>query len=130
MRERLGGDLVRSRQNRQGDREIVAPAFLGQVHGGEIDRDAPLREVEAGVDQGGANALLALLDGGLGQSDHRERGQPTRKMHLDVDGGGLDPGEGAAADDGQGHGRARRRTSTRASCCGASMLASLLGLAG
>jgi hypothetical protein len=42
--ELVGGNLPGGGQNRQGDRQIEAPGFLGQIGRGEVDRDAPRRK--------------------------------------------------------------------------------------
>ena len=45
-----------------------------------------VRELEAGVPDRGSHTIAALADGRIGQSHHREVGQPERDIDLDVNG--------------------------------------------
>ena len=72
------------------DRQVVMAAFLGQVGGREIDRDAARRQRQPGGDHGGAHALLGFRDGFVRQTDDIEGRQAGRDLHLHVDGAGID----------------------------------------
>ena len=64
--QRFDGDLAARRENTERDRQIESAGFLGQIGGSEVDRDAPDREVEVAVLQGGAHALAAFADFEIG----------------------------------------------------------------
>ena len=59
-------------ENADGDGQIEAGAFLLDVGGREVDGDAGGRNVEAGVLDGGADAVARLAHGGVGQADGGE----------------------------------------------------------
>ena len=59
-------------EDADGDGEIEARALLLDVGGREVDGDAGGRKVEAGVLDGGADAVAGLADGGVGQADGGE----------------------------------------------------------
>ena len=85
----LGGldrELARGGQNTQRDRQVEAAALLGQVRRCQVDRDPPGREFETGIDQCGADPVLALLDRGFRQSNDRQAGQPASQVDFDTDG--------------------------------------------
>lgn len=69
----------------------------------EIDGDALGRKCEAAVLDRGAHAVTRLLDLGFRQAYEREGGQAVGQMHLDGDFRRGETGEGAAAEDGEGH---------------------------
>ena len=87
------------------DRKVVAAPVLGKVGGREVDGDAAPRELEPGVDDRAAHAVLALAYGGFRQTDDRELGQPAGDVDLDLYRRRLDTDAGAAHD-----GRERHRT--------------------
>jgi len=72
------------------DRQVVVAAFLRQVGGREIDRNAPRRQGEARGDQRRAHPLARLRHGLVGQSYDIERRQAGRDLHLNIDGARLD----------------------------------------
>jgi hypothetical protein len=71
------------------------------VRRSEVDRDAPLRELKARVQQCRLDALARLAHGGVGAADDREGRQPAAQVNLDghlprgeaVDREGRDVGE-------------------------------------
>ncbi len=67
--EITGNQLPRRGEDAERDRQVEAPAFLGQVGRREVDGDAPCREIEAGIEEGAADAVLAFPDRRLGQAD-------------------------------------------------------------
>ena len=73
-------------------------AFLRQIGGREIDRDAPRRQREAGGHEGRAHALLGLGNGFVGQANDVEGGKAGRDLYLDIDGSRLDALERHRAD--------------------------------
>ena len=79
-------------------RQIEGGAFLADVGGRQVDRDAVDGELEARVPDGGADPVAALAHGRVGKTDGAERGQARGDVHLDEDGGGLDPVERGGAD--------------------------------
>lgn len=95
--EAVGGE------DAEGDGQVEAAAFLGQVRRRQVDGDVALRELEAGVEQRGAHAVLALAHGGLGQADDGKAGQAGAEVDLDGDGGGFQPQLCARAHDGERH---------------------------
>src|SRR5690606_12048131 len=60
------GDLVAGHQQAEGDGQVEAAAFLGQISWGEVDGDAlEAGKVEVGVLQRAADPILALTYCGL-----------------------------------------------------------------
>ena len=89
--EPLGGDLPAAGQNAQGDGQIERGGLLGQIGRGQVDDDAVLRPLEAGVDDRPLDAVRAFLDGRLGQADQNGFRQPGgRDVDLDLDRQGVD----------------------------------------
>jgi hypothetical protein len=82
-------------------REVVARSRLREVRGREVDRDAPVRELETGVAHGGVHALARLADGGVAAADDGEARKAGAQIDLDgdpacgeaVDGEGGEAGE-------------------------------------
>ena len=68
----LDGEGAVGAEDADGDGEIEAGAFLLDVGGGEVDGDAGGRKVEAGVPDGGADAVAGFADGGVGEADGAE----------------------------------------------------------
>src|ERR1700687_5504151 len=58
------------------------PDSFGRAAGGEVEGDAPHREVEAAVLQRGAHALAAFADFEIRQAHDRERRQSIREMDF------------------------------------------------
>ena len=80
----MAGNLLRSGQNPQGDWQIKAPAFLGQVGRCQIDRHVAGREIEAAVDQRGAHPMARLAYLRFRQSDDGKAGQAIGQMHFNT----------------------------------------------
>ena len=68
----LDGEAAVGAEDADGDGEVEAGAFFFEVGGGEVDGDAGGWEVEAGVADGGADAVAGLADGGVGEADGGE----------------------------------------------------------
>lgn len=116
--------LVGGGENAEGDGEVVKGALLAQAAGREIDGGAGAGALEAGVAQGGGDAVGGLLDGGVGQADE----DPARiaglaVVDLDLHGQRVDARDGGGTDDGEhrrerdnpgqdGNAAMRRRTSS------------------
>jgi hypothetical protein len=71
-------------------RQIVVAAFLRQVGGSEVDRDAAGGQRQAGGDQRRAHPLAGLGYRLVGQPHHVECGQSRRDLDLNIDGTRLD----------------------------------------
>src|SRR5439155_26782967 len=72
----VGVDLVGGGHDAKRDGQIVGGAFLAQVGWGEVDDDAGRAgHGAARVADGGAHALLGLVDGGLGQAHDLDEGE-------------------------------------------------------
>ena len=82
--ERLGRYLTARRQQRQRDRGVETRTHLAQERRRQVRGDAPLGELEVGVENGGLDAVSRLPHGGVAEAHDRER----RKSGADVD---LDP---------------------------------------
>ena len=67
------------------DRQIEAPAFLGQIGGSEVDCDAARGKIELAILQRGAYAVFAFLHFSFRQADNREVGQTVGDVDLDGD---------------------------------------------
>jgi hypothetical protein len=61
----VDAELAARSKNPEGDRELESGSFLAALGWCEIDGDPPKRELEAGVPDGGADALARLLHGGI-----------------------------------------------------------------
>lgn len=92
--------LPGSRQHAQGNGQVEAAGLLGQVRRRQVDRDAPGREIEVGVLDGGAHPVARLLHLGFGQADDGEGGEPTGQVDFDADFRGVHPVEGARTKNG------------------------------
>ena len=95
-----------SAEDADGHRQVEAGAFFLDVGGGEVDGDVGGREFEAGVADGGADAVAAFADGGVGKADGVEmilRGLHSGEVDLDVDDAGVDAIDGGA-EGGEEHG--------------------------
>lgn len=68
----LGGE-----QDAEGDGQVVERPLLAQVAGGEVDRGADARGLEAAVAERGHDAVIGFLDGGVGEADEDEFGIPA-----------------------------------------------------
>jgi hypothetical protein len=116
-RDRHAAEMVLQRMAGRGeecerDRQIVRGAFLAEVCRGEIHGDAAGRNLEAGVAERRADAILALPDARVGEPDRLGVGDAGREVDLDLHGMGVD------ADERAGHhgGEHRRRASSPAGC--------------
>ena len=117
--EPRGVDLPGGGEDAERDRQVEAARFLRQVGRRQADRDAlVVRELEAAGLQRRAHALARFLDLGVGQADQREARQAVGEMHLDRHRGRLEAAQGAAVDDGEGHGIDGRRTADQRGACG------------
>ena len=74
-------------------RQVEGRTFLAELRRGEVHGDAVDRELEPHVADRGPYPVTALADGGVGQAHGGEGRQPRGHVHLDEDGGGLDPGQ-------------------------------------
>ena len=63
------GDLAAGQQQSQGNRQVEAVGVLLQIGRSEVDDDPVDRTTISRIDDGALDAVRALLDGGLGQSD-------------------------------------------------------------
>ena len=82
-------------EDTQRNRQIVAPAFLGQIGGRQIDRNAPHRKFEVGSLQGRAHPILRLFDLGLRQTNDGERRQAVGQMRFHGNQRRMHTGKGA-----------------------------------
>lgn len=92
--ERFRGKLVGGSEHRERDRQIETRPLLAQRGGCEVDGDTPLgRPLELGRGDAGADALLRLLTGAVGEPDDRECRQPLLQVCLDLDTARVDADE-------------------------------------
>jgi hypothetical protein len=89
----IAGNLPGSREYPQGNRQVETSAFLGQIGGSQVHRDAACGKVETAIQQRGAHAILALLHLCFGQPHDRKTGQPISEMDLHRNGGRLHAGK-------------------------------------
>ena len=81
----VGGDfldLAAGRQQGQQQRQVVDRAGLAHIRRGQIDRDAPVRELEAQVFDGGAHAVCTFPHGGIRQTYNGKCGQPAGDVRF------------------------------------------------
>lgn len=65
-----GRDDALGDEQADGDGQVVERAFLADLGRGEIDEDAPGREIEARVHERRLDPLDGLLDSDIGETDH------------------------------------------------------------
>ena len=94
-------DDARRRQDAQRHRQVERRAFLANLRGGEVDRDAVHGEVEPRVPDRRAHAIAALAHGRVRQAHRREGRQARGHVHLDEDVCGLDAEDRGRAHPGQ-----------------------------
>ena len=83
--ERRARQLLRRAEHRERDRQVEAGTLLPQLGRREVDRDAPVGEVQLGGRDAAADTLARFLACLVGQPDDREAGQAVADMRLDVD---------------------------------------------
>ena len=79
--QRFGGKLTGGGKDADGDRQVVAAAFLGQVGRRQIDGDPPHRHLEAAVEQRTAHAVARLPDRRFRQADNGHARQSVGQVH-------------------------------------------------
>src|SRR5579875_3264258 len=85
-----------------GNRQVEAGAGFADVGGGKIDGHTFIvGKLEAGVFQGGAHPLFALIDGGIGQTDDGGGGHSGAYIHFHIDFVGINAEDGAREHSGQ-----------------------------
>ena len=93
--QRLGLQLLRGVQNAQRNGQVVGRTLLADVGRGHVHHHFGARHAVAPELQRRLNALLALLDGVVGQAHHVEV-RPGRDHYLNGDGVGVDALHGRA----------------------------------
>jgi len=94
------GERAIGSEDADGDGEIEAGALFFEVGGSEVDGDAGGGKVEAGVLDGGADAVARLADCSVGEADGGEGlflGFNAGEVDLYVDDVGVDAVNGGAA---------------------------------
>jgi hypothetical protein len=91
--ERVTGQLVGRRKQGQRDGQIEAGTLLAQLRRGEVDRDAPFRELQLGGGDSTPDPLARLLTRTVGEADDREAGDAIANVRLYVDPAGFDADE-------------------------------------
>ena len=81
----FGGDIAAGFINRREDGELHRGALFLFVGGGEVDHDIGGGDGEAALFGAGEDALFALADGGVRQSDDGEIGHPPFRGAFDGD---------------------------------------------
>ena len=80
----VGIYLFRTGQNSYGHREVVATAFLAYVCGGKVYHHLARRILHATVFYGCHDALVALLDGAVGQT-YKDKSNAAGDVDFDAD---------------------------------------------
>ncbi len=88
-------------QDAERDGQVEGRARLTHVSGGEVHRDAVGRKRKAGVADGASDAVAAFTHARIGQPHHRHERQAEAHVDFHVDGTGVDPEQGSAAQAGQ-----------------------------
>ena len=83
VRERVGRNLARGRQDAERNGQIEAPGFLAQVRGRQVDGHLARRKFETGVLQRGAHAIARLAHLGLREPHQVDARQPAGDVDLD-----------------------------------------------
>ena len=93
--EACARELVRCREQRQGDRQIEPRALLLQLRRRKIDREPIARPLQLRGDDPAADSLLRLLTGAIGEPDDRQRGHlAALDVRLDLHPPGLETDKG------------------------------------
>jgi hypothetical protein len=108
LRKVLARQLVGCDQDAQGDRQVEAAAFLGQIRRCQIHGDAPCGKFKARILQRGPHAVLRFFNLRLRQADDGETRQAIRKVRLDRNERRIHSGERAAVEHGKRHWRPAR----------------------
>jgi hypothetical protein len=93
-RHPVGGHDADGGEQRQRDRQIEMGAFLGQVRGGEVDRDPFGRQRDGHRLERGADPFAGLGHGLVRQADDGEARQAGRDGALNLDPARVQPFEG------------------------------------
>ena len=80
---RRGFQLAGGGQHRQQQGQVVDWPGLADIGRGQVDRDVPVRPLEAQILDGGTDAVAALADGGIRQAHQRKCGQPAGGVGFD-----------------------------------------------
>ena len=102
----IGRDLAACGEDAQRDRQVEAAAVLGQVGRGQVDGDAPLRELELRAVDRRAHPVLGFADRGLGQADDGHARQAAGQVDFNRNRGGRDPRTRASMHECECHGEA------------------------
>jgi hypothetical protein len=97
----IGGDLLRCRQYAERNRQVETSAFLRQIRRRKVNRNAPRREFETSVLQGGTHAIFGLLNFRLGQPDNGKTRQAIGEMRLNRNERRIHAGQGTAIQNGE-----------------------------
>ena len=92
--EPSGGNSGLFGDDRKRDGEIERRAGFPDARRREVDGDPFLRERVAGILDGAPDAVAALLDGGVAESDDGERGESRGDVGFDRNGNGSNAPEG------------------------------------
>ena len=103
LRELFGCDLSGCGEDAQRNRQVETSRFFGQVGGGEVDGDFFGGKVETALDDGGAHAVAAFFDFGIGQSDDIEMRQAVGKVGFHFNQRRIHAAQGAAVNQGKRH---------------------------
>jgi hypothetical protein len=102
VREVIDLQLACGVENAEGDGQVVDGTLLPEVARRQVDGRPGTRHVEPAVVQGGEDAILGLLDRGIGQADQDEDGRAgLAGVDLDEHGRGVDALQGRGMDDRQ-----------------------------
>jgi hypothetical protein len=98
-------ELAGGGEDAEGDRQVEASRFLREVGRREAHGHAlVVRELEAAGLQSRTHALARFLDFRVRESDEGEARQAVGEMHFDSHGRRGESAQGAAVDEGKGHG--------------------------
>ena len=75
-------DLFAGGEHAQRDGQVKTWPFFFDVGGRQIDGGLAHGEFVAGIHEGGGNAVLGFLDGGVGQADERNKSFPVTAIDL------------------------------------------------
>jgi len=91
----MTGQLPGGGQHAQRNRQVQRTAFLLDIGRSEIDDHDPAWKTVAGVLDGGTDAVLAFLYGGIGQAHNVDAIHARMDVHFDRKRKGVDPENGA-----------------------------------
>lgn len=96
--ELIGGELFAGGENADGNGEVETWAFLAKISRCEIHRDFAFGHAEAGIGEGGADAIARFLHRGIWKANNDHESVAESRVDFDFDRTGFDAIHGGGTD--------------------------------